>query len=114
MVYDKAYELARAIRNSEEYSALKEAQKKVEADGKAKDMLEDFRRRQIDLQVRQLQGETVSEEEKERLQKLFETLNLHGDIRKLFEAERRFNTMMEDIQKIIAEPLKDIFGGKER
>ncbi len=109
MNYDKAYELARAIRESEEYRDVAACKAQVDAQPEAQRMLDDFRKRQMDAQMRQLRGETVAEEELQQLQRLYETIQLHTDIRRLLEAERRLMLMMDDIQRILAEPLEELF-----
>lgn len=113
MVYDKVYELQKAIKESEEYRTYKEVLDQVNTDPKAKQMLNDFRNRQLDLQTRQVQGESVSEEEMEQLNKLYETVNLNDDIRKLLDAERAIAVVIEDINRIITEPLKEAMEGDE-
>lgn len=112
MNYDKAHDLARAIKESEEYRAVTDLQAKVDRDKQASRMLDDFRKRQLELQMRQMSGEEISQEEAEQMQRLYETLNLHADIRLLLETERRLFLAMEDIQRIIAEPFEAIYRSK--
>lgn len=113
MVYDKVYELQRAVRESEEYQNLKRLQQKVNEDPNAKKMLDDFRKQSLELQSRQIQGESISQEEVEKMNKLYETIQLHSDIKQLLDAERSMAVLIEDINRIIAEPLKEILGGDE-
>lgn len=108
-IYDKAHELARALRESTEYQDMKAAQGQVNADPDAKRMLEDFRGRQMEFQSKMMSGEMPPQDEMEKMQKLYEVLGLNASIRKLFEAERRLTVIMEDVQRIIAEPLQDVF-----
>ncbi len=109
MNYDKAYELARAIRESDEYRSLKSTQDLINKDPDAKRMLDDFRKRQFELQMKQMQGETISPDEMEKMQRLYETIQLHAQIRILLEKERIMMQVMEDINRIIAEPLQELF-----
>jgi cell fate (sporulation/competence/biofilm development) regulator YlbF (YheA/YmcA/DUF963 family) len=106
-VYDKAYELAKAIKGSEEKKSLTNAKKKVDSDPKAKEMYEDLLDLQIKFQQKQLSGEKISDEELEKLQKKQEIALMHSDIQKLFEAERRLAVMYEEIQKIIYDAIDD-------
>jgi len=110
MNYDKAYALAREIKASEEYRAYAAQQAKVASDPDARRMLEDFRQRQAGVELRRLKGESISQEELEQLQRLFETINLHGEIRQLFACEQRLIQLMQDIQRIIAEPFEELLG----
>src|SRR6056297_283651 len=100
-VYDKAYELAKAIKNSVEKKNLSKARNKVEQSQKTKEMYDDLVDMQVKLQQKQLSGEEISEEELEELRKKQEIALMHSDIESLIEAERRFAIMFEEIQKII-------------
>ena len=111
-VYDKAYELARAIRESTEAREVKEIRSKIEADPETKRMLDDFREKQMNLQKQMLSGQQPDQQEMEKLDKLYEVVSLNPLIKKLFEAERRFGILIEDVQKILADPMKDILEGK--
>lgn len=111
-VYDKAYELARAIRDSLEAKEIKEIRSKIEADPETKRMLDDFREKQMNLQKQMLSGQQPEQQEMEKLDKLYEVVSLNPLIKKLFEAERRFGVMIDDVQKILADPMKDILEGK--
>ena len=106
-VYDKAYELARAIKESGEYKNFQEAKLAVEADADAKRMLGDFRERQAELQKKILAGEKPPEEEMKKMEKLSEVLMLNPLIRRYFEAERRLAVLTEDINRIVFEPLAE-------
>ncbi len=106
-VYDKAYELAKAIKNSVEKKNLSKARNKVEQSQKTKEMYDDLVDMQVKLQQKQLSGEEISEEELEELRKKQEIALMHSDIESLIEAERRFAIMFEEIQKIIYDAIDD-------
>ncbi|MEW9698302.1 YlbF family regulator [Paenibacillus sp. SI8] len=105
-VHDKAYDLARAIKESSEYKDMKDSRSKVEADPSSKTMLDDFRKRQTELQQKMMAGEMPPQDEMEQVQKLYEVLALNPNINRLFDAERRLSLVLEDVQRIIAEPLE--------
>jgi cell fate (sporulation/competence/biofilm development) regulator YlbF (YheA/YmcA/DUF963 family) len=107
-VYDKAYELARALKESVELKELKQAKAQIDADPDTKRMFDDFRERQMELQKKMMSGEMPPKEDMEKMEKLYEVVGLNPAIRKLFEAERRLSVIMEDVQRIIAEPLGDV------
>nr|WP_205828599.1 YlbF family regulator [Brevibacillus laterosporus] len=108
--YDKAHELARAIKDSDEYKTFLTAQQNVSADPDASRMLADFRQKQFELQMKQMSGQEVGQEDIEQIQKLYETVQIHQDIRKVLEAERVLGQIMEDVNRIIAEPLQVLYG----
>lgn len=110
-VHDKANELARALKESEEVKEITAAMELVNADPDSKNMLEDFRRRQNEIQQRMMSGDMPAQEEMEQMEKSFEVLSLNLNIRRLFEAERRLSVVIEDVNKIIMESLQHLYGG---
>lgn len=105
-VHDKAYELAKAIKESSEYKDMKDVRSKIDADVSSKRLLEDFRKKQTELQQKMAGGVMPPEEEMEQLQEQYEVLSQHPRINQLFDAERRLSIVLEDVQRIIAEPLE--------
>jgi len=109
-IYDKAHELAKAIKESSEVADIGSALKLVEADPQGKEMLDNFRQSQVELQQRMMSGEMPPQEEMEKMEKLYEVLNLNLGIRRLFEAERRLSVVIEDVNKIISDSLQQLYG----
>ncbi|WP_082234728.1 YlbF family regulator [Halobacillus massiliensis] len=112
-LYDHAYDLEKAIRESEEFTGLKEAYEAVMNDEAAKGMFEDFRQTQINLQQKQMQGQEITEEEVEKARQVVELVQQHPQISTLMEAEQRLNTVINDISKIITKPLEELYGNPE-
>ncbi|WP_059102822.1 YlbF family regulator [Shouchella shacheensis] len=108
--YDKAYELKSALAESPEFKALNDLHQEIEADDIAKKMLENFRKLQLELQQKQMQGEQISEEEAQQAQQQFELVQQHELISKLMEAEQQLSVIITDLNKIITEPLEQIYG----
>lgn len=107
--YDTAHSLATAIREQQEFKTIKEVQAQVEKEDTSKKMLRDFRQAQMELQMKQMQGQELTEEDQERFSKLVETVKLNPSISKLIEAEQRLNVVLEDVMKIVMEPTKEIY-----
>ncbi|MFC4776369.1 YlbF family regulator [Paenibacillus sp. GCM10023252] len=107
-VYDKAYELAKSLRECEEAIVLKAAKQAAEADSEAKRMLSDFRDRQSMLQQKMMAGEEPSESDMDTMNKLYEVISLHPLVGSLLEAERRFAVVFEDVNRIMGDVLKSI------
>ncbi|GEK58853.1 YlbF family regulator [Marinococcus halophilus] len=112
-IHDKAYELSSALRDSEEFQQLKELHDEVEQDEVAKRMLDNFRNVQLELQQKQMQGEQPSEEEITQAQKQFEMVQQHEVISKLMQQEQQLSTVISDLNKIITEPLEELYGVPE-
>lgn len=109
-IYDKAHDLAAALKDSPEVAENTDALKLIEADPEGKRMLDDFRVRQNAAQQRMMAGEMPSPEEMEQMEKQFEALSLNLNIRRLFDAERRLSIIIQDINKIITDSLQHLYG----
>ncbi|MCD1258866.1 YlbF family regulator [Paenibacillus athensensis] len=107
-MHDKAHELASAIKEFEAYREMKAVRRQIDADGVSKAMLGDFRRLQSELNRQAASGVQPQQTEVERLEKLYGTIAQNPAIRKLFEAERQLSEALEEVQRIIAEPLREM------
>ncbi len=106
--YDAAHALAKALRESPEFKGYGEAQALLTKDSSAREMLLDFRKEQFRLQKQQLSGLELAPEQVEKLDKLFEVLNLNLTVKRFLDAEFRFSRLIGDIQRIINEAAGDI------
>ncbi|MFC4559136.1 YlbF family regulator [Virgibacillus kekensis] len=109
-IYDSAYDLEKAIRESDEFTSLKEAYDAVMNDPSARQMFDNFRNKQMELQEKQMQGEEISEQEVEEARKVVELVQQHQDISKLMEQEQRLNLVINEISQIITKPLEELYG----
>jgi cell fate (sporulation/competence/biofilm development) regulator YlbF (YheA/YmcA/DUF963 family) len=109
-LYDKAYELEKAFRESDDFKTLKELSDKVNADPAAKQLFDSFRSVQMELQQKQMSGQQLTEEEITKAQQQVELIRQHEVIGKLMEQEQRVSMLVNDINKIILKPLEDIYG----
>ncbi|MDP5274401.1 YlbF family regulator [Chengkuizengella axinellae] len=105
-IYDKAHDLAKALKESDELKILIEAREAVKSNEEANKMLEDFSQVQNLLQQKMMAGEQPSEEEMGQIQKLYEVLQLNPLLSKLFDSEQRIGVIVQDVHKIINEPLQ--------
>jgi cell fate (sporulation/competence/biofilm development) regulator YlbF (YheA/YmcA/DUF963 family) len=109
-IHDKAYDLAKAIRASSEAQEWKAANAAAEGDPDSKRMLDDFRSRQASIQQAMMEGREPSSDEMDRMNKLYEVINLNPAVRRVMEAERRLGVVFEDVNRIVGEALRDIVG----
>ncbi|MUK90063.1 hypothetical protein GMD78_16955 [Ornithinibacillus sp. L9] len=112
-IYDSAYDMEKAIRESEEFQGLKSAFEAVMNDPSAKQMFDNFRNTQMELQQKQMQGEEITEEEVEKARQVVELVQQHEDISKLMEQEQRLNMMINEVSQIITKPLEELYGAHE-
>lgn len=111
-MYDSAYELEKAIRESEEFKGLKVAFDTVMNDADARKTFEEFRDTQMELQQKQMQGENITEEEVEKARKVVELVQQHEAISTLMEQEQRLNLVINELSQIITKPLEELYGSQ--
>ena len=112
-IYDTANNLAREIRKSEVFKKLKNAKDMIYSDPEKKDLVEEFDKLKVEVQlmeIKQQNHEEVNQEDKRvKLAKLYNTLISNKDIKEYFDLQVQFNQMMIDINKIIGDVVKDVF-----
>ena len=109
-LHDAAYELEKAIRSSNEYASLKKIYDEVNADPSAKQMFENFRNLQLELQQKQMMGQEITQEEVEQAQKTVALVQQHEKIAKLMENEQRMSMIIGELNQIIMKPLEELYG----
>ncbi|MFD1849988.1 YlbF family regulator [Oceanobacillus bengalensis] len=109
-MYDSAYELEKAIRESEEFTNLKTAYETVMNNPEAKVLFDSFRDTQMQLQEKQMQGMEITEEEVTQARGVVEQVQQHAEISKLMEEEQRLNMVINEISQIITKPLEELYG----
>ena len=107
-VYDTANRLAGEIRSSEEFTKYKEAKQKINENPELKQKIDDFEKLRYDIQVLAMQGKEVEEEKNKKLQEMYTILIEQKEIKEYFDLEVKFNIMLADVNKIIAESVKDV------
>lgn len=112
-LYDIAYEMEKAIRNSPEYVQLRKLYDEVNRDETAKRMFDNFRQIQMNLQQKQMMGMEISQDEIMQAQKTVALVQQHATISKLMEAEQRMSMIVADLNRIILKPLEDLYGKME-
>ena len=112
-IYDTANNLAREIRESDVFKKLKDAKERIYADPEKKELVEEFDKLKVEVQlmeIKQQNHEEVNQEDKRiKMAKLYNTLISNKDIKEYFDLQVQFNQMMIDINKIIADVVKDVF-----
>lgn len=107
-VYDTANRLAQEIRDSEEFKLYKKRKDKIHNDPEKKQKVEDFEKLRYEVQLMAYAGEAKDEEKNKKLEEMYMTLVENKDIKEYFDLEVKFNIMIADVNKIIAEAIKDV------
>lgn len=106
-IYDVAHQLAKELNASEDYQSYVLAKNKVKEDAANTKMLADFQMKQFEIQQYQILGQEVSQEKQAELERLYSLVSLNPVIKDYLEAEFKFSRMMNDIQKILSEAVKE-------
>ena len=101
--YDQAHALARALKESEEYRDYMRLKQTAYDDSTNKALLDEYKRLQFRLQARIAAGESLPEEDTQRLTQIGALLQFNSDVSAYLMAEFRFQRMLSDIFKILAD-----------
>lgn len=107
-VYDTANRLAQEIKESEEYKGYKNLKNTLMSNPDTKKKIEDFEKLRYDIQLMQYTGEEKDEAKNQKLQEMYSILVADSQIKEYFDSEVKFNIMIADVNKIIAEAIKDV------
>ena len=107
-VYDTANRLAYEVKESKEYKDYKLARQKINENPELKEKIDEFEKVRYEAQVLSIKAREEDKEKIQKLQELYDILVKNSDIKEYFDLEVKFNVMIADINKIIAESIKDV------
>ncbi len=105
-IYDIAHNLARAIKNSDEFTNYKQIKEEVTAVPELNDMLVDFQQKQFQIQAAQLSGQEIDQELMNNFQQSLQILTADPKAAQYLQAEMSFATMISDVYKILEDAMK--------
>lgn len=101
--YDQAHALARSLKESEEYREYMRLREIAYEESTNRALLDEYKRLQFRMQAKMASGETMPEEDFQRLQQIGTLLQFNSDVSAYLMAEFRFQRMLSDIFKILAD-----------
>ena len=107
-VYDTVNKLANEIKTSEEYTKFKKAKQEIASNNELKTKIDEFEKMRYEVQILAMQGKEVEEEKNKKLQEMYAILIQNKEIQEYFDLEVKFNVMIADVNKIIAEAVQDV------
>jgi len=102
-VYDQAHALARSMKESEEYIEFARLREKAYEDETNRALLDEYKRLQYRMQLFVASGKRMDEDDLQRMQKIAALLQFNPDASAFLLAEFRFQKMLADIYKILAD-----------
>ncbi len=100
MILDTAKRLAEELHSSEEYRLFSSLKNEITADASLKSMLDEYRRMQVRVQAEIVSGRS-SEEDRLRLQKTGELLQMDPRASAYLIAEYRLNCLLSEVYRIL-------------
>lgn len=108
-IYDTINQLERDLRDHDAYHKLEAAMDAVLADEEALKLYQEFRDIQMSVQTKAQQGQEVSEDEIKRAQELQKIMGENETIKGLLQAEQELNQVVDEINKVVTQPIVDIY-----
>jgi len=102
-VYDALRQLEKSIKDSTEYKKYHEMKAKIEGNEEAKGMLQDVRKKQIEVQSFLMMGQEIPEDKMKELEQINQLLTFQPLINDFLQAEYILSKNFEDISKSIGE-----------
>ena len=113
-VYNEAHNLARAIRESEEYKQYETAKKSISSNATLTEMLNDFQAKQFEMQAKLMMGEAPPPDVNSQIQELYNIMMKDPLSAQYLQCEVRFSMMMNDVYKILGDVMGVGLGGRSR
>ena len=102
-IYDLAHQLARALKESDEYLTYQKAKETAMENPTQKALLEEYKHLQFQLQVAMAGGQSLPEEDMERFTRITSLLQLSTEAQAYLLSELRFQQLLSDIFRILGE-----------
>ncbi|HHX93157.1 MAG TPA: YlbF family regulator [Clostridiales bacterium] len=105
-IHDVAHELARALKDSEQYRHYKEMKEKISQNEELTAMINDFQEKNMAIQTQQMLEGKLSEEMMEQVQALYQIVMADPLAAQYIQSEVAFTQIVSDIYGIIGEVIR--------
>ncbi len=105
-VYDVAHELARSLKETDQYKDYVAAKAKVDANQDLSKMIEDFQQKSLDIQTRQFSGEEPDEELMAQFQQMYAIVMGDPVCAEFLQKQMSLSQIVSDLYGILGEALK--------
>ena len=102
-IYDKLYDLTNAIKSSAEFQRYKYAAEKVEQNPTHSQMLKDYLKVQMQIQMAKMMGTEPPQEVVEQFNMLYTAVSPIESIGEFMQAQAYFSSIVDDIMKAITD-----------
>lgn len=102
-IYDNARELAAQLKQTEEYAEYARLKEIATADDTNRALLGEYKKLMFKMQAVMASGQQPPADEMDRLNKIGQLLQLNSDVGAYIAAEFRYQRMLSEVFKILAE-----------
>lgn len=106
-VYDTATKLASEIKNSEEYKDFIDNMKVMKSDKNNEYLLSEYKKTGYNLQYATMNNKKIDKKSMRKMEEIQNKIRYNEKIYNYILAEEKFNKMMDNINKIIAQAIKE-------
>lgn len=107
-VYDTANKLASEIKSSSEFTEYKKIKEEVSQNPELEEKINQFEKIRYEIQLNSIKGDKQDDSKAEEIQKLYVELIQNEKVKQYFDTELKFNVLLADVNKIIAEAVRDV------
>lgn len=108
-IYDDLNKLESTFRKTEEFAAVTKAIEAVKNDEQASELFKSFRKIQVTLQEKQMQGEEIAPEELEYAQKTAQLAQQNEKIMEMLQAEMKLSGLIEEVNRVLMKPIQELY-----
>ena len=108
-IYDLANELSRGLRDLPEYKAVVASKEAIDTDPTAKALFDDYLAFQHELQAVIQSGQMPSAEQQTKIQEFAGKIQGNSVVNEFFAKQQQLSVYIGDLEKIIFDPLEDLF-----
>lgn len=113
-VMEAAKEFGEALASCEEFRAIEEAQKSLNKDGEARKLLFDYQSAQRSMQMSQMWGRKIEQDELNELKSLEMKIKSNQTIKNLLDAQKRLQEVLGNLNGEISNLLGIDFAANSR
>ena len=106
-VYDTATKLASEIKNSKEYLDFVDNMKKKKKNKNYENLLSEYKKTQYNLQIATMNNKKLDKKTLKNMEEIQNKIRHNDQIYNYILSEEKFNIMMDNINKIIANTIKE-------
>lgn len=105
-VYDLAHELARSLKETDQFKDYAESKKKIDANPDLAKMIEDFQQKSVEIQTKQMTGEEPAEDVMNAFQQAYQIILSDPSAADFLQKQMALSQIVTELYGILGEALK--------